>query len=175
MSDHFDSFLMNDVPTRLEADAFFADIGEERTLSFVQGALSLSRYHDGNPGKALAGVGQRLGICYYCWDRREDLRQGICHRCRAEDSIMIEPAAAEESTPREATISYAFIDNKKVREVLNFLPEAVTKDLDIGRLQKLPGNFIDSDTQSLREIYTSIRYGAQTTCRANGAPVVLRC
>ena len=78
MSDHFNSFLLNDVLIRLEADSFFADIGEERTLSFVRRALALSRHYDGNPGEALAGVGQRLGICYYCWDRGADLRQGIC-------------------------------------------------------------------------------------------------
>ena len=59
MSDHFNSFLMNDVLTRLEGDAFFADIGEERTLSFVQGALSLSRYHDGNPGECINPAVQR--------------------------------------------------------------------------------------------------------------------
>ena len=66
MSDHLNSYLMNEVLTQLESQSFFTHIGEERTLSFVQAALALSRYHDGNPGEALAGVGQRLGICYYC-------------------------------------------------------------------------------------------------------------
>ena len=78
MSHHFNSFLMNDVLIKLEEQSFFADIGEERTLRFVQDALTLSVHHDGNPGEALAGVGQRLGMCYFCWDRGTDLRQGIC-------------------------------------------------------------------------------------------------
>ena len=90
MSDHFNSLLMNDVLIRLEEQSFFADIGEERTLRFVQDSLALSRRHDGNPGEALAGVGQRLGICYYCWDRGTDVRQGICRDCRAADSIGIQ-------------------------------------------------------------------------------------
>ena len=60
MSDHFNSLLMNDVLIRLEEQSFFADIGEERTLRFVQDSLALSRRHDGNLGEALAGVGQVL-------------------------------------------------------------------------------------------------------------------
>ena len=56
MSGHFNSLLMNDLLIRLEEQSFFADIGEERTLRFVQDSLALSRHHDGNPGEALAGV-----------------------------------------------------------------------------------------------------------------------
>ena len=145
MSHHFNSFLLNDVLNRLEADSFFADIGEERTLSFIRRALALSRHHDGNPGEALAGVGQRLGICYYCWDRGEDLRQGICQACRSADAIGIEQDAAARSSPRKMTISYGFIDQRTVRSVLAFLPHEFTSDLDIWNLRKLPGNCIDQN------------------------------
>ena len=143
MSDHWNSFLMNDVMIRLEAQSFFADIGEERTLSFVRKALALSRYHDGNPGEALAGVGQRLGICYYCWDRGHDLRQGICSDCRAADAIEIDRREAADGPPRKAAISHAFIRKETVRELLQFLPEQLTTDLDIGTLRKLPGACVD--------------------------------
>ena len=143
MSDHWNSFLMNDVMIRLEAQSFFADIGEERTLSFVRKTLALSRYHDGNPGEALAGVGQRLGICYYCWDRGHDLRQGICSDCRAADAIEIDRREAADGPPPRAAISYAFIRKETVRELLQFLPEQLTTDLDIGTLQKLPGTYFD--------------------------------
>ena len=154
MSGHFNSLLMNDVLIRLEEQSFFADIGEERTLRFVQDSLALSRHHDGNPGEALAGVGQRLGICYYCWDRGTDLRQGICRDCRAADSIGIDSDDAEVSPPREAALSYGFIYQETIRDVLGFLPEKLTRDLDTSNRRKLPGDCIDS---SLREIH--VRFG----------------
>ena len=152
MSDHWNSFLMNKVMIRLEAQSFFADIGEERTLSFVRKALALSRYHDGNPGEALAGVGQRLGICYYCWDRGRDLRQGICSECRAADAIGITPDEAADRPPDKAAISYAFIRKETVRELLRLLPEQLTTDLDVGTLRKLPGSCVDL-RQDVREIW----------------------
>ena len=143
MSDHWNSFLMNDVMIRLEAQSFFADIGEERTLSFVRKTLAPSRFHDGNPGEALAGVGQRLGICYYCWDRGHDLRQGICSDCRAADAIEIDRHEAADGPPDKAAISHAFIREETVRELLQLLPEQFTTDLDIGTLRKLPGAHVD--------------------------------
>lgn len=152
MSDHWNSFLMNEVMLRLEAQSFFADIGEERTLRFVQKALVLSRHHDGNPGEALAGVGQRLGICYYCWDRGHDLRQGICSDCRAADAIGIAPGEAAHRPPDKAAISHAFIREETVRELLRLLPEQLTTDLDIGALRKLPGSCVDLG-QDVREIW----------------------
>ena len=151
MSHHFNSYLMNDVLLRLEEQSFFARIGAERTLSFVQEALRLVRYHDGNPGEALARVGQRLGICYYCWDRGDDLRQGICRECRAADSIGIELEEAENWPPRKTAVSYAFIRKETVRELLQFLPAKFTSDLDVGTLEVLPGNCIGWDVD-VREI-----------------------
>ena len=151
MSDHFNSYLMNEVLTQLESQSFFTHIGEERTLSFVQAALALSRYHDGNPGEAFAGVAQRLGICYYCWERGDDLRQGICGDCRAADSIGIEPEDAEEWPHPKAAVSYAFIRKETIRQLLQFLPEKIASNLDIRTLWKLPGNCIGWD-KDLREI-----------------------
>ena len=150
MSDHFNSLLMNDVLIRLEEQSFFANIGEERTLRFVQDSLALSRRHDGNPGEALAGVGQRLGICYYCWDRGTDLRQGICSDCRAADSIGIALDDAELSPPRNAALSYGFIYRETIRDLLGFLPETHTRDLDARDMRQLPGNCIDSHLREIR-------------------------
>ena len=158
MSDHFNSYLMNDVMIRLEAQSFFANIGEERTLSFVRHALALSRHHDGNPGEALAGVGQRLGICYYCWDRGHDLRQGICSDCRVADAIGIEPGETDDRRPGKAAFSPPFIRKETVRELLELLPEQLTADLDVGTLRKLPGNCIDWD-EDVREIWVDAPWG----------------
>ena len=173
MSDHFNSFLMNDVLIRLEAQSFFADIGEERTLSFVQEALALSRYHDGNPGEALAGVGQRLGICYYCWERGDDLRQGICRECRAADAIAIEPEDAEESPPRKTSLGYAFMREDTVRDLLEFLPEQRTHDLDTGTLRQVPGRCIGTDLRAIRvDSAWSVDY-LPGRRRRSGTPVLM--
>ena len=175
MSDHWNSFLMNDVMIRLEAQSFFADIGEERTLSFVRKALALSRYHDGNPGEALADVGQRLGICYYCWDRGHDLRQGICRDCRAADAIGIEPDEAADRPPAKAAISYAFIRKETVRELLRLLPEQLTTDLDLGTLRKLPGEYIDLG-EDVREIHVDSPWSLDCLPgrrRRSGTPVLM--
>ena len=150
MSDHFNSLLMNDVLIRLEEQSFFADIGEERTLRFVQDSLALSRRRDGNPGEALAGVGQRLGICYYCWDRGTDLRQGICRECRAADSIGIALDDAGLSPPRNAALSYGFIYQETIRDLLGFLPETLTGDLDAWNMRQLPGHCVDSHLREIR-------------------------
>ena len=166
MSDHFNSYLMNEVLTQLESQSFFTHIGEERTLSFVQAALALSRYHDGNPGEALAGVGQRLGICYYCWERGDDLRQGICGDCRAADSIGIEPEDAEEWPHPKAAVSYAFIRKETIRQLLQFLPEKIASNLDIRTLRKLPGNCIGWD-EDVREI--SLRFPVERGLPAGSA------
>ena len=158
MSDHFNSLLMNDVLIRLEEQSFFADIGEERTLRFVRDSLALSRRHDGNPGEALAGVGQRLGICYYCWDRGTDLRQGICRDCRAADSIGIALDDAELSPPRNAALSYGFIYPETIRDMLGFLPEKITRDLDAWDMRQLPGHCVDPH---LREIRVDSAWGVE--------------
>ena len=158
MSDHFNSLLMNDVLIRLEEQSFFADIGEERTLRFVQDSLALSRRHDGNPGEALAGVGQRQGICYYCWDRGTDLRQGICRECRAADSIGIALDDAELSPPRNAALSYGFIHPETIRDMLGFLPETLTRDLDIWNIRRLPGDCVDSH---LQQIFVDSAWGVE--------------
>lgn len=173
MSNHFDSLLMNDVLLLLEKQLFFAEIGEERTLSFVQDALALSRYYDGNPGEALSGVGQRLGICFYCWERGTELRHGICRDCRDADSIGIEPDDADTNTPRNAALSYGFIRKETIRDLLRFLPDTLTKDLDSGSLRELPGRCVSWD---LRDIVVDSPWSVDCLPgrrRRHGTPVLM--
>ena len=139
MSDHVNSELLNKVLTKIEAASFFKDIGREKTLDFVRKCLRLARYHDGNPGEALAGVGQRLGICYYCWNYGRDLQYGICEACREADSIGIESDEAG-SRPRNADIRDLFRSRDMVIDLLDFLPGALTADLDTRTLEPMPGN-----------------------------------
>ena len=103
-------------------------------------------------------MGQRLGICYYCWDRGTDLRQGICRECRAADSIGIELDDAELSPPRNAALSYGFIHPETIRDLLGFLPEKITRDLDAWDMRQLPGDCVDSH---LRVIYVDAVWGLE--------------
>ena len=155
MSDHMNSELLNEVLTKIEAESFFKDIGRDRTLSFVQESLRLTRYHDGNPGEVLAGVGQRLGICYYCWNYGRDLQYGICETCRKADSIRIESDEAK-SRPRDARIRYLFRCKEIVRDLLDFLPRELAADLDTRTMELTLSNCFLSDlsrVQHVREIY----------------------
>ena len=139
--------------TKIEATPFFKDIGRERTLDFVRECLRLARYHDGNPGEALAGVGQRLGVCYYCWNYGRDLQYGICEACREADSIGIESDEAG-SRPRNADIRALFGRREMVTDLLDFLPGALTADLDTRTLEPVPGHcgFSSPGRPHVREI-----------------------
>ena len=155
MSDHWNSDLLNKVLTKIEAASFFKDIGRDRTLSFVRESLRLARYHDGNPGEVLAGVGQRLGICFYCWNYGRDLQYGICETCRKADSIRIESDEAN-SRPRDARIRDLFRCREIVRDLLDFLPRELAADLDTRTLELTFSNCFLSDlsrVQHVREIF----------------------
>ena len=78
------------------------------------------------------------------------MRQGICSDCRAADSIEIDSEDAETSPPREAAVSYGFISPETIRDLLGFLPEKVTRDLDVWNVQELPGNCIDRHLREIR-------------------------
>ena len=73
------------------------------------------------------------------------MRQGICRDCRAADSIGIDSDDAEVSPPREAALSYGFIYQETIRDVLGFLPEKLTRDLDTSNMRKLPGDCLRPD------------------------------
>ena len=93
--------------------------------------MTLSVHHDGNPGEALAGVGQRLPHVLLLLGSRHGLAAGICSDCRAADSIGIDSEDAETSPPRKAAVSYGFISPETIRDLLGFLPEKLTRDLDV--------------------------------------------
>ena len=85
-------------------------------------------------------------------------RQGICRECRAADSIGIALDDAELSPPRNAALSYGFIYQETIRDLLGFLPETLTRDLDAWDMRQLPGNCIDSH---LREIRVDSAWGVE--------------
>ena len=81
MSNHSGSYMLNSLLVMLERESFFSQIGPERTTEFVSDVLRLAHGYDGNPGEVLDGIGERLGICYQCHQRRDALEHGVCASC----------------------------------------------------------------------------------------------
>ncbi len=82
MSNHSGSHMLNSLLVMLERESYFSEIGPDKTTDFVDHVIRLAREHDGNPGEVLDGIGQRLGICYRCFRRSDDLDAGLCVSCR---------------------------------------------------------------------------------------------
>ena len=82
MSNHSGSYMLNSLLTMIERESFFSDIGRTRTVEFLSHVRRLTLEHDGNPGEVLDGIGERLGICYQCFQQRGGLRHGVCSSCR---------------------------------------------------------------------------------------------
>ena len=82
MSNHSGSYMLNGLLVMLERESFFSKIGPARTAEFVSDVLGLAVDHDGNPGEVLDGIGARLGICYQCRRRSDELEHGVCAACR---------------------------------------------------------------------------------------------
>ena len=82
MSNHSGSYMLNSLLTMLERESYFSDIGPEKTAEFISHVRLLTFDHDGNPGEVLDGIGLRLGICYRCWQRSDELSDhGLCPAC----------------------------------------------------------------------------------------------
>ena len=82
MSNHSGSYMLNSLLTMIERESYFSDIGPEKTADFLSHVRALVWDHDGNSGEVLDGIGTRLGICYQCWQRCEELSHGVCPECR---------------------------------------------------------------------------------------------
>ena len=81
MSNHSGSYMLNSMLVMLEREAFFSEIGPEMTDEFVLHVVGLTYEYDGNPGEVLDGIGERLGICYLCFKRSDELNRGVCASC----------------------------------------------------------------------------------------------
>ncbi len=83
MSNHNGSYMLNSMLVMLEREAFFAEIGPEKTEEFLRHILSLSWKYDCNRGEIMEGIGELLAICDECFTPSEDLDHGTCASCRA--------------------------------------------------------------------------------------------
>ena len=81
MSNHSGSYMLNSLLVMLERKSFFSKIGPARAAEFVSEILDLAFSYDGNSGEVLDGIGERLGICYQCCRRSDELEYGVCASC----------------------------------------------------------------------------------------------
>ena len=82
MSNHSGSYMLNSLLTMIERESFFSDIGPAKTAEFMSHIYGLVLDHDGNPGEVLDGIGERLGICFQCFQQSDELHDGECSSCR---------------------------------------------------------------------------------------------
>ena len=82
MSNHSGSHMLNSMLARLEQEAFFSEIGPEKTEEFFRHICALSWDYDCNPGEIMDGIGERLAICNTCLGPSEELDHGRCASCR---------------------------------------------------------------------------------------------
>ena len=82
MSNHSGSHMLNSMLARLEQEAFFSEIGPEKTDEFFRHIRGLSFDYDCNRGEILDGIGERLAICDTCFTLSKGLVNGTCASCR---------------------------------------------------------------------------------------------
>ena len=74
--------MLNSMLARLEREAFFSEIGPEKTDEFFRHIRGLSFDYDCNRGEILDGIGERLAICDTCFTLSKGLVNGTCASCR---------------------------------------------------------------------------------------------
>ena len=84
MSNHDGSYLLNHMLKTIDHYGFFQSLEKEKLADFMENLRNLSWEHDCNPGEILDEIGEKLGICYECWDHGENFEDGVCEKCQKE-------------------------------------------------------------------------------------------
>lgn len=82
MSNHMGSYMLNNVLHLLDEKNVFQLLGREKTLELLQGINRIGCEYDCNDGEILETIGEKLTVCYICWEYHDILEEGICHPCK---------------------------------------------------------------------------------------------
>ena len=82
MSNHSGSHMLNAVLNVLDENNVFQFLGKEKTLKFLKSIRNIGLDYDCNDGEVLDEIGEKLKVCYTCWDYSDFLEDGICNECR---------------------------------------------------------------------------------------------
>lgn len=85
MSNHQGSYMLNDILQMPELKSIFTTVGKEKTQIFVLNLLKIADSYDCNSGEILEGIGEQLGICYYCQQTAESFQDEVCQSCYDTD------------------------------------------------------------------------------------------
>ena len=85
MSNHSGSYMLNKVLNMLLSHSAFDCLDAEKTQSIVLALLKIADDYDCNPGEILEGIGERLGVCYYCQSAAQNFRERVCLNCYERD------------------------------------------------------------------------------------------
>ena len=113
MSNHWGSYMLNEVIGLLNREEVFDLLGKTRTQRIVLEMLSrATEEYDCNPGEVLKGFGATLGLCYYCRSPSHTVVADLCQKCRAEQCAglvrELHPAIAGRVLPVIASCSDSF-------------------------------------------------------------------
>jgi hypothetical protein len=77
--------MLNEILRLLDQHLLFQSLEGERKAEIIREVVQVAcREYDCNAGEILQGLGQRFGICYYCLQPADDLKNDMCSRCRNE-------------------------------------------------------------------------------------------
>ena len=79
MSNHAGSDLTNNILCLLDENDIFKILGKKKTLEFLDAVRLIGCENDCNDGEILDVIGEKLKICYQCWEYSEKLQDGICN------------------------------------------------------------------------------------------------
>jgi hypothetical protein len=82
MSNHWGSYMLNDVLQIVKKMGIYDTIGEEKFREFVFSLLKLGTTYDCNNGEILEGFCEELGLCSCCLAETKDIDDGLCKDCR---------------------------------------------------------------------------------------------
>jgi hypothetical protein len=87
MSNHADSYLLNDLLKKIAARRIFEKLGQTKTRAFLKKVLEISNKYDCNQNEVLEDLGKKLGICKECLRFDKIIKEDLCPKCQIEWGI----------------------------------------------------------------------------------------
>ena len=81
MSNRGGGLIINNILCTLETQGVFDLLGQEKTLRFLHEIREIGAYYDCNADEILDEVGEKLKLCWKCWNYVDNLEDGVCSAC----------------------------------------------------------------------------------------------
>jgi hypothetical protein len=77
--------MLNDVLQILEKRSVFELLGKEQSYELILEIIKNADDYDCNQSEILSGIGSRLGICYFCLNKSDSIKNSLCEDCYYPD------------------------------------------------------------------------------------------